>query len=279
MDALKDLKLMAQGGQAQIYHYGESKVLRVLRKPDDAALLDNEIRVMRALKNRVDVPDVYESMIIEGKPAVVVEKINGFSMLDYIKRRPFKLSEQAALLANLHANMPDNIDISDLGMSKVRSRYLIGLADLSDEDKAFVFKVLDELPEGTALCHGDFHPGNIMKSGDKNYIIDWFGAYKGDLVSDVAHTYLLLKNVPKFSGINGIQYRIMKASGTLIARTYLKAFHNIRPFDWAVLSKWLLIKAAERAFYGWDGEKPLLYWFIDLCKKNPTQPQNWYKML
>ncbi len=279
MSTLDGLKLMAQGGQAMIYHYGEGKVLRVLRKPEDAQMLGNEIKVMKALKDRLDVPEIYESLIIDGKPAVVVEKIDGMSMMDFIKKNPHKLKQQAALLAKLHANMPGIIDIEGLAAGKERSRYLIGLSQLNGDTKSFLFKIVDGLPEGTALCHGDFHQGNILKSGEKNFLIDWFGAYKGDLVSDAAHTYLLLKNVPKFPGVNDMQYRLMKASGALISTTYLKAFYDLLPFDFAVFSKWLLVKSAERVFYGWDGEKPRLIWFIDMCKTNPTRPEKWYKML
>ncbi len=279
MESLKGLKLLAQGGQAQIYHYGENKVLRVLRNPDDADLLKYEIYIMKALKSRMDVPEVFEDMIIEGRPAVVVERIDGISMLDYMKRHPLRLKEQAALLARLHTKMPDSVDIKGLGPSKGRARYLIGQAKISGEAKEFVRDVLEGLPEGTALCHGDFHPGNILKSGEKNYLIDWFGAYKGPLLSDAAHTYLLLKNVPRFPGIGSVQHKLIKGSGALIAKTYLNAFHRLQPFDWTLFSQWLLVKAAERACYGLEPEKPALVRFIAACMDCSYQPESWYKKL
>ncbi len=279
MISLSELKLMAQGGQTQIFHYGEGKVLRVLRNPKDADLLKYEIYIMKGLKNRLDVPEVFDTMTIEGRPAVVVEKIDGISMLDYMKRHPLRLKEQAALLAKLHARMPDSVEIKGLGASKGRARYLIGQAELSEDTKKFVLEILEGLPEGTALCHGDFHPGNILKSGEKNYLIDWFGAYKGPLISDVAHTYLLLKNVPSYPGLGGVQYKLIKVSGALIAKTYLNAFHKLRPFGWAEFSKWLLIKAAERACYGMQAEKPAMFRFIKTCRADAFHPERWYKKM
>ena len=134
---LKDLRIIAQGDQAQIYEYGTDKVLRVLRNPEDEPLLQHEIEVMRALQNSgVSVPEVYGSLTVDGRPAVIVQRIYGVSMLD-----------------------------------------------------------------DDALCHGDFHPGNILKAGGRYYIIDWFGVYQGDILSDAAHTVMLLKNAPRVPGV------------------------------------------------------------------------------
>lgn len=67
-----------------------------------------------------------------------------------------------------------------------------------DLDKNLVNKIMtvfNDLPIKKNLCHGDFHPGNILVSKDKKVIIDWSGVHTGNPVSDVAHTYLLMSNV------------------------------------------------------------------------------------
>jgi len=43
---------------------------------------------------------------------------------------------------------------------------------------------LRELPDGEALCHGDFHPRNVIVDGDELTIIDWVDASSGPPAAD-----------------------------------------------------------------------------------------------
>ncbi len=49
--------------------------------------------------------------------------------------------------------------------------------DLRDREK--VLSILDELPDGDILCHGDFHPGNIFISEGQTIAIDFMNICKG----------------------------------------------------------------------------------------------------
>ena len=55
-------------------------------------------------------------------------------------------------------------------------------------------KILDKLHSikfEPRLCHGDFHPFNLILNNKKANIIDWVDASAGDLRADVFRTYLL----------------------------------------------------------------------------------------
>jgi len=54
----------------------------------------------------------------------------------------------------------------------------------------------------TNLCHGDFHPLNIMFDGEKYWIIDWVDAVVGSPVADACRTYLIFKQfLLRYSGV------------------------------------------------------------------------------
>ncbi|MDO5576698.1 MAG: aminoglycoside phosphotransferase family protein, partial [Fibrobacter sp.] len=56
-----------------------------------------------------------------------------------------------------------------------------------------VLEKIDALPEGDALCHGDWHPGNILMSNTgKHIIIDFMNVCYGPWQYDVARSYFLL---------------------------------------------------------------------------------------
>jgi aminoglycoside phosphotransferase (APT) family kinase protein len=54
-------------------------------------------------------------------------------------------------------------------------------------------RVLDALPDGDRLCHGDYHPGNVLVAADRVGVIDWANAACGVPEADHARTVLLLR--------------------------------------------------------------------------------------
>ena len=51
---------------------------------------------------------------------------------------------------------------------------------------------LQGLPRGTALCHGDFNPSNVIITPKGDWrVIDWAHVRLGDPLADVARSYLL----------------------------------------------------------------------------------------
>ncbi|MFD1910018.1 phosphotransferase family protein [Paenibacillus rhizoplanae] len=49
---------------------------------------------------------------------------------------------------------------------------------------------LAELPDGEKLCHGDFHPDNILMD-DKLWVIDWMTGVRGNPAADVARSVIM----------------------------------------------------------------------------------------
>lgn len=281
---LDDLKLIAQGGQALIYEIDDNKILRVLRSKEEGAALKAEMATMTALYEKgKTVPKIYDYIEIDGKPAIVMEHLHGLSLLELFKKQPLKLAANAVLLANLHLETAEAAEGLPLMSINDRAAYLTKKADIPEAElKAFVLALLSELPRGNSICHGDFHPGNIIINNKKYYIIDWFGATSGDIQSDIAHTYLILRNTPKMPGLSKAQITLQHWYGSLLSRKYLYACNRLHKIDWGNFSKWLIVRAAERLYYGMPQEKPALISFLRSCKKAQVTNmpvENWWKLL
>src|SRR5207253_2945540 len=72
-------------------------------------------------------------------------------------------------------------------------------ARLSPDEKEAARRRLSELPDGETICHGDFHPGNILLSRNGPVVIDWTSGTRGHPLGDVAQTSLLfdIASLPK----------------------------------------------------------------------------------
>ena len=246
------MKLLARGGQADIYEVDEHKVLRMLRNANDEKALKAEQAIMALLSDRgVGVPAVYEYVTVNGLPGLVMQRLKGPSLLQLMMQKPLGAASFARDFARLHHDVLKQPAVVGLMEIKDRVNYLIDQSPLLDEqDRRFVRSQLAELPAGDRLMHGDFHPGNILTEGGKHYIIDWFGAAKGHYVSDIAHTYALLADKPRIPGENALTHWFVRAFARRFAGRYLREIRRSTGFSMEEFGRWLAVRAAERTVYG-----------------------------
>lgn len=118
------------------------------------------------------------------------------------------------------------------GLQSLRARLLDRIervSPLTGAERARLRHRLAALPDGDALCHGDFHPFNIIAEGERLAIIDWLDATSGPAAADVGRTYLLvLHNVP------------------VLAEPYLAARLHGADFDREAVEAWLPVLAGAR---------------------------------
>jgi Predicted aminoglycoside phosphotransferase len=279
---LTKLKMIARGGEAEIYDIGDGKILRVLTKPG-AKLPETEKMLLTTLhKYHIHVPLVYDLFNIDGKPAVLMQKIDGCNLFDYMLNSPSKIPQTSKELAHMHLQI-FNITADKLTAIADIVKYFASLPSLLEKRLInFVLETLISLPQEDSLCHGDFHPGNILMQNDDLYIIDWSGAYRGSYLCDVANTYLLMKRVPKIPGQNIESHSAAKSAGIIIANSYLNEILRLKSFDFAVFTKWTVIMSFLRVFNGLPSEKDGRASYIDRCFKMNSKKINaaeWIKLL
>jgi hypothetical protein len=64
---------------------------------------------------------------------------------------------------------------------------------LGDGQQRNLLAELAGLPDGDRLCHGDFHPWNILGPAARPLVIDWTSASRGSPAADVCRSYVLIK--------------------------------------------------------------------------------------
>src|SRR5215470_5954154 len=191
-------KLVGAGRNADVYDVGNGRVLRRYRDGREPGHVASEAQVMtHARAHGVPVPEVFD---VSGSD-IVMERATGPTMLDAIARRPWIVSAQARLLAELH--------------DRVHRVPITGGPDLP----ALVGTA--GLPEGDVLLHRDLHPQNVILTQDGPVIIDWEGAARGPAIADIGLTWVVIG----FSDIPGPRWRAVAARGVQAAltRSFLRA--------------------------------------------------------
>jgi aminoglycoside phosphotransferase (APT) family kinase protein len=153
--------LIASGRDADIFEFGRGLVLRATR---DGRSIEHEARIMRYAGERgYPVPTVHD--VRAGGAEIVMDRIEGPSMMSPMAKRPWTIPRYASLLADLHDELHEITAPDWLGPSR---------------------------DGGDRLVHLDLHPLNVLLSADGPVVIDWSNAARGEGLSDVALTYVLL---------------------------------------------------------------------------------------
>lgn len=166
--------LLASGRAADVFDLGDGTVLRRYR--DRRHDPGHEARVMTYIGERgVDVPRVLE-LSGDHDPAtdIVMEKIDGITMLADLEQRPWMVVGHARRLARLQQEI-GGIVAPDWMMSP-------GWTPRSDGDAAHVDRVV----------HLDLHPLNVIMSRRGPIVIDWTNATGGPPGFDAAMSYVIM---------------------------------------------------------------------------------------
>jgi Ser/Thr protein kinase RdoA (MazF antagonist) len=193
----------------------------------------------------LDVPAVLGEIVeVDGRRGICYQLLDGDSMMQHIEARPLSVFEQAGLLGKLHAEMHSRQGIG-LPSQREKLQYKIRDAEpLPDHLKEAALLALDKLPEGDRVCHGDFHPGNILMTPHGPVAIDWTDASCGNPLSDVARTLVLLSaaQVP----LNSLFGWLVKLGRNRILNAYTHNYFIKSRLDRSQLQAWMPIVAAAR---------------------------------
>jgi aminoglycoside phosphotransferase (APT) family kinase protein len=125
-------------------------------------------------------------------------------------------------------------------------------------------RALAQLPRGDRLCHGDFHPGNVIRRRNGSFVvIDWKAAARGHPDADVARTRLLILG----AWIPGVPRRLqlgLRPFRRALYAAYLSAYRRKRGARLVNFSAWVPALAAARLSYDIPQERT---WLLGLARR------------
>jgi aminoglycoside phosphotransferase (APT) family kinase protein len=254
------LRKIAEGREAEIFLSEDGSVLRLLRNPNGQRQIEWEAAAMRAAADAgVRVPAVREITTVDGRPGLVMERIDGIDMLAVVGKQPWLVFSIGAQSGRIHAEMhevraPEGIP----ALKDVFRRRITRSGRVPPELIDCALSALDSLPDGDRLCHGDFHPGNIMRTAGEPVIIDWTNASRGDPTADYVRTNLMIRMGGIPPGVSPvIKYGSIVARG-LMRSSYVRAYRRVRSIDEALADRWEVAVAANRLADGIEDERAKL---------------------
>lgn len=245
-------KPIAYGRTAEIFLWRNHQVLKLFHEWFPAEAVQYEAHIARAVQAAgLAVPQVGEIVEVDGRLGLEYQRLEGVSMGEEMTAKPWTLVRLARQLAELHARMHDTTGVEGMPSQQERLESKIKQAKgLSVALRESLLQALDGMPTGDRLCHGDFHPWNVLMIAGGAVVIDWDSAACGNPLADVARAAVLLAGVSKMSEM--VTWR-EKLAARWCRRVYVRRYFEIRPGGEEEYQAWRPIVAAARMSEGIPG--------------------------
>jgi aminoglycoside phosphotransferase (APT) family kinase protein len=186
--------LLAVGNVAEIFEWGGSRVLKRYKSAAAKPAAFREAATHAAVEALgLPVPRVWGVQEVEDRWGLVFDRVSQASFAEQMISEPDEIPRYLECMVRLHRRIHAHEAIQ-FATLKVRLAADIAAASLLDEQrKLALLTAIAEMPDGDRLCHGDFHPMNILGDAAQPVIIDWPDARRGDPAADVCRSYLLMR--------------------------------------------------------------------------------------
>ncbi len=239
---------ISKGATAEIYAVSDDKILKLFFKGHNEVFARQEYEKHRFIQSQFQhMPAAYDFVEVNGRFGIIYDRIQGKDVTTILLTEPECAKPLSEALARIHADMHDSVlpanclpDVKDKLMRDIRNA-----STLSAKQQNKIIADLAFLPDGLALCHFDFHSGNVLVNGSAFTVIDWLTACIGDPCADAARTYYMLRYAEGSDATPERQNKLQPLRDNISAQ-YLRCYLDCTGKHQSDVEKWITPIAAAR---------------------------------
>ncbi len=196
-----------------------------------------------------------------------------FFIMDFLSGKPMMTAPVeaiAGILGQSHAAMhgidPEPLikSLSEQGIDKNTCRLSNRFVPLKDRASKlpwirdgvnWLIKNRPPEPERLAVCHGDFHPLNILiQDGKITGVLDWGGFLIADPALDIANT-IVVTTIPSKHLASTVEQDFSSVDWEMVTELYLDAYRSQRLLDSTHLEYYRIMRSVNALIQGFEGQK------------------------
>lgn len=225
-----------------VYRDGDKAVKLFDACYSKADILNEALNLARIEETGLPVPHVHEVTKLDGRWAIITDYIAGCTLQSLMEAQPERRDTYLQQFVDVQLSMHCKTCPLLQKLKDKMSRKI----DESELDATCRYELharLNAMPKHHKVCHGDFHPSNIMITPQgEAFILDWSHATQGNASADAARTYLRFCLAGEHDTADAYLKRFCRQSNT--ARQYVEA--------------WMPIVAASQSVKGLPEERDFL---------------------
>ncbi len=228
--SIEGCEAIGKGGHGKVYRLDDETIIKVYHDNSPLSLIEKEREYAKnAFVNGIPSAIAYDVVQTEEGYGLVFEMAGATTVSKFIMAHPDKLPEYAVkfgkLLKTLNTTEADPSLYGDikqiyLDRAKKAEEYF------TDEENAKIVKMINSIPDGNGMIHGDYHTNNVMVQSDGELVlIDMADISRGNSLFDIGGAFLTMY----LSGMNnpditlqtiGIDYEMAKQVWGIMLSTY-----------------------------------------------------------
>lgn len=236
---------IGSGAQADIFlHNGAG--IKLFREGYETSYAVYEKEITETIaKTGLPIANMTEVFRVDNRIAIRMDYIPGEPLGNRMQKEPQHIVRYLNQMARLQLDMHTKKPILPFTYKQRLRNSIQSCDNIPSDIKSDLFNTLAHLPDGNGLCHGDFHPGNLLIQGETLFIIDWIDASSGCPSGDVCRSYLLfLLYFPEAADV------------------YLDCYCEMSGLEKQEVLAWLPVIAAARMKEGNQAELETLFGWI-----------------
>jgi len=225
--------LLGVGNEAEVFACG-ALVVKLYKPTAPKRSAFREAAILAAVESLgLPAPVVRSVRQVGDRWGVLMSRVEGprfaQAMTQQMEIPPARLNRMARLQLQVHGHQATQF-------ASLKARLAANIRQtpmLREARRSILLAELATMPDGDCLCHGDFHPHNIMGPLGHEVLIDWLDASRGESAADVCRTYVLLR-----------------PAAPEVATAYVDAYSQISGQSRDAILSWLPFVAAARLAEG-----------------------------
>jgi aminoglycoside phosphotransferase (APT) family kinase protein len=241
-------EVVARGTRSTVHAYGDGAVAKVPVASTPDSWIEYEARFADAARGAgAPAPRLISVERIDGRMASVWERAEGTSMWQLVVDRPGEAGALGRMLAEIQEGLLGLVP--PVTLPRQRDRLVTKIRHAAATVDPSLARAIAAIPPqaGTPrLCHGDFHPSNVILGRDGPIVVDWFDASRGDPLADVARSLLLSDGAGTPAHLPGSDPATLRT----LTDAYLARLREHLEIDDDLLARWRAVNAVARVAEG-----------------------------
>lgn len=195
--SIDDCELIGKGGVGTVYRLSDDSIIKVFRKDVTMDTLNREMTLAReTFVLGMPTAITFDVVRVGEQYGLVYELLKAKTLSDCIKMHPERIDEYARLYAQLFRELhtievkPGHVIEDAHETERGELEYIRRYFD--DESVDILIRILQSIPKGNRLLHGDLQTKNVMMQDSELMLIDMGEVGYGHPLLDLAHAYSAL---------------------------------------------------------------------------------------
>ena len=220
---------LGSGKEAEVFEWADAVIKLYKTGVPKRAVFREAAALAQAEALGLPVPSVGGVRQIDGRWGVVMGRVDGRSFAEAIVAQPADKDAYLKEMALLHRRIHACPAVFSGSLKARLDANICRAAALSEGQRCRLLEELGALPDGDRLCHGDFHPWNVLGLPSRPSVIDWMAASRGMPAADVCRSYVLIRSIAPD-----------------LASSYVDAYAQVAGERLEDIFQWLSVVAAAR---------------------------------